>query len=141
MIAERFAAVWVALYVAHMVGDYWVQTDHQALTKGQSGWPGRRACAGHVATYTATALVALLAVAWRLDLDLSAARVAAGLAVSAGTHYVADRRAPLRVLVAAMDRSGLWSGKLAYHDDHGGAAHLDQAIHIAMLLIAALIIA
>lgn len=33
-----FAAVFVALYVAHSVGDHWVQTSAQSAAKGQRGW-------------------------------------------------------------------------------------------------------
>lgn len=58
--AADFAAVFVALYAAHQVGDHWIQTQHQADCKGQPGWAGRWACLAHVATYTATAVVALL---------------------------------------------------------------------------------
>jgi hypothetical protein len=43
-----------ALFVAHQVADHWIQTQHQADTKGCPGWPGRIACAAHVASYTAT---------------------------------------------------------------------------------------
>jgi hypothetical protein len=32
--AASFAAAFIALYVAHLVGDHWVQTDHQAAHKG-----------------------------------------------------------------------------------------------------------
>lgn len=49
------------LLVAHTVADHWVQTDAQARNKGLPGWPGRRACAAHVASYTATLLVFVLA--------------------------------------------------------------------------------
>lgn len=51
--AVTFAALLPALLVAHNVADHWVQTSHQAGAKGQPGWPGRWACAAHVATYTA----------------------------------------------------------------------------------------
>jgi Protein of unknown function (DUF3307) len=134
-----FGAVFVALYVAHVVADYWVQTPHQAADKGGPGWPGRVACAGHVASYTLTAAVVLAVVAWRLDLDVSVPRVVAGLAVSAVSHYWADRRSTLRALVAVLDRPGVMPGKGAYFDA-GGAAHLDQAWHIAWLLVATLVI-
>src|SRR2546430_8349715 len=94
--ADGVGAVFAALYAAHHVADHWVQTQHQADTKGCAGWRGRIACATHVATYTLTSLAALLALAWRTDLTLSPVTVAAGLAVSAVTHYLADRRTPLK---------------------------------------------
>ena len=127
-------AVFAGLYAAHQVADHWIQTQHQADAKGGTGWPGRLACAAHVATYTATALVALLAVAWRTGLTLSPAAVAAGLAVSAGTHYLADRRAPLRRMADRLGKDPYWLV-------HGGGMYaLDQSWHIGWLLIAALII-
>ena len=98
--AAVFAAVSAAYAAGHWVGDYWVQTHRQARGKAAPGWPGRRGCAAHVATYTLT-LAACLALAWwRLALPLSLPWTAAGLAVSAVTHYAADRRRPLRALAA-----------------------------------------
>ena len=135
-----FAAVWVALYVAHHIGDYWVQTPHQADAKGWPGQHGRVACAAHVASYTLTAAVALAVVWWRLGPPLTLPHVAAGLAVSAVSHYWADRRSTLRGLVAVLDRTGQ-PGKLDYYDHHGGAAPLDQSWHIGWLFITALVIA
>src|ERR1017187_6289491 len=93
--AAVFAAVAIALLAGHQIGDYWVQTNGQAMGKPLPGWPGRRACAAHVATYTLTLLVTI-SLAWScLALPLSAAWVAGGLGVSAVTHYFADRRKPL----------------------------------------------
>ena len=91
----RFAALFVMLYVAHMIGDYWVQTDWQARTKARPGMLGRVACAIHVATYTVTLATVVVGVSYRLDIDLSSVRVAIALGLSAITHYVSDRRAPL----------------------------------------------
>src|ERR1017187_1680890 len=92
--AATFAAVFAALAAGHQAGDYWVQTDSQAARKGGPGWPGRRACAAHVATYTVTLAACLAVAAWWLSLPLSAGWVTAGLAVSAVTHYFADRPKP-----------------------------------------------
>lgn len=142
-----FAAVFVALYAAHQVADHWVQTEHQANTKGLPGWPGRLACAAHVATYSATALAAILALVATTGADLSPIKLTAGLAISAATHYVADRRAPLTRLAA-------WAGHTQFHalgaprpgrDDNPslgtGAYALDQSWHIGWLFVAALVIA
>jgi hypothetical protein len=90
--AATFAASAVALYAAHHAGDYWVQTDHDAAGKGGPGWAGRLACLRHVATYTLTQAVFLILTAAALDLHLAAWGVAPALLVSAGTHYLADRR-------------------------------------------------
>jgi hypothetical protein len=137
--AVVFAVVFAALAAGHGVGDYWIQTNDQAAAKGQPGWPGRRACAAHVATYTLT-LAACLALAWwRLALPLSLPQAAAGLMVSAVSHYFADRRRPLQRL------AGLIPGKLAFWRSGtglaSGAAHLDQAWHWWWLFAAALVAA
>ncbi|MEU4216202.1 DUF3307 domain-containing protein [Actinoplanes sp. NPDC026623] len=142
-----FAAVFAALFVAHQVADHWVQTDRQATRKGSPGWPGRRGCAAHVATYTTTAAAALLALAAATGLPLSAGRAAAGLAVSAVTHYVADRRTPLRrlaELVGAARFYTLGACRTGRDDNPSlgtGAYALDQSFHYAWLFVAALIIA
>lgn len=62
-----FAAVFVALYAAHQVADHWVQTQHQAETKGLAGWRGRIACAAHVTTYGITGLIAIGLGAYAMD--------------------------------------------------------------------------
>ena len=133
-----FAAAFAALFAAHQVADHWIQTDAQARDKGLPGWRGRLADARHVATYTLTALAALALIAWRLGLDLDPARVAAGLAVSAVTHWWADRRHTLKALAARTGKANFYA--LA---DHGinGAYLLDQSFHIGALFVAALLIA
>ena len=131
------AAVFAALFAAHQVADHWIQTQHQADTKGCAGWRGRIACAAHVATYTVTALVAVLALAWRTDLDASPAALAAGLVVSAVTHYIADRRAPLRAIA---DRTGAGQFYRVNGGGMNGAYLLDQSWHIGWLFVAALVI-
>jgi hypothetical protein len=143
--AATFAAVFIALWVAHQVADHWVQTQHQADCKGAPGWPGRLACAAHVVTYTATALVAVVATAVTLGFALSPWQVTAGLAVSAITHYVADRRTPLKrlaVLCGAGRFYALGAPRLGRDDNPtlGGAYALDQSFHYAWLFVAALII-
>jgi hypothetical protein len=138
MPAAVFAAVFAAYAAGHQVADYWVQTGTQALRKGLPGWAGRRACAAHVATYTLTLAACLALAAWQLALPVSPARAAAGLAVSAVTHYFADRRRPLEDLAARLGKAGFW------HSGDGlasGAAHLDQSWHWLWLFTAALITA
>lgn len=87
-----FAAAFIALYVAHHVGDYWVQTDRQALRKGDAGPAGRIACLLHVATYTLTQAVVLAVVFLTLGYRFDLASWLLALGVSAVTHYAADRR-------------------------------------------------
>ena len=132
-----FAAVFAALYAAHMVADHWVQTDSQAKAKGADGWPGRIACAAHVATYTLTAVVFLALLAWRTNLDLNPTLVALGLTVSAISHYIADRRGPLRRL-ASLTKLGFYQVK---GGGINGAYLLDQSWHVGWLFVAALVMA
>ena len=130
-----FAAVFVALYVAHQVADHWIQTQHQSDCKSLPGWAGRIACAAHVANYTATAFGFLGVLALATDLDLTGGKVAAGLAISAVTHYVADRRTPLRWAADALGKNPVWL-------EHGGGMYaLDQSFHYLFLFVAALVIA
>lgn len=145
----QVGAVFAALYAAHLVGDFWVQTGRQVARKGLPGWPGRRACAAHVTTYLATQAVALAALVAFAAVDLHLGATAAGLAVSGVTHYAADRRAPLRRLADLLDPH---TGKTALYllgtsapgqaPCLGTGAHaLDQSWHVAWLFAAALIIA
>lgn len=57
--ASVFAAVFVALYAAHQVGDHWAQRSAEALGKGAPGWRGRWMCARHVGVLTFGKAVAL----------------------------------------------------------------------------------
>ncbi|MFG2903946.1 hypothetical protein ACGF13_02585 [Kitasatospora sp. NPDC048286] len=140
--AARFAVAAVLFRAAGDVADHWIQTDHQATTKGhhdhngQSSAAGRRACAAHVATYTATQAAALLAGSRLLGVRLRPGPVAAALALSAVTHYIADRREPLRRLADATGK-----GAFVRLTDHGmnGAYTLDQAWHHAAETVAAII--
>ncbi|MFJ9558348.1 hypothetical protein ACIRPH_31460 [Nocardiopsis sp. NPDC101807] len=138
--ASRFAAVTAAMEVAHHVGDYMLQTDTQAARKGARGdrlgecteaesWT---ALAGHVASYHVAQVGVLLFVDRALGLKLHPGRVTAGVAISVVTHAVIDRRWPVREW---MDRAGAKKFR-----EHGGAAHVDQAMHRVSLFAAALVI-
>ncbi|MFD6094725.1 DUF3307 domain-containing protein [Nocardiopsis flavescens] len=138
--AARFAAVAATLTVAHLIGDYVLQTDHQADRKpcradrsvecGEvESWAANQS---HVATYRGAQIIALVAADRILGLGLSPGRVAAGVAVSWITHSVIDRRWPVRVW---MDRTGS-----AAFRERGGAAHVDQTLHHSCLWASALII-
>lgn len=130
-----FAALFAALYAAHQVADHWVQTQHQADHKGGPGWPGRWACIRHCATYGLTQLAAIGALVVLLDLPVSAGPLTAGMTVNLGSHYLADRRAPLRWLA---DRLGKDPGWL---ERGGGLYALDQSWHVGWLFVSALVIA
>lgn len=135
-----FAAVFVALYAAHQVGDHWVQTHHQACGKGAPGWAGRMLCARHVATLTITKTATLTLVAVVCGIGLHPAAVAVALAMDAVSHYWADRRTTLLKLA---DRIGkgefvrFGDGKAA--PTGTGAYSLDQSWHIGWLLVTALV--
>lgn len=137
----RFGGTYAALHAGHLVGDYWCQTNHQAEVKGKPGRDGHRACLRHVATLTATQGAFLGLACWTTGERLSWRLVAAGLAVNAASHYVADRRRPIRWLADRLE----WTGKgTFYRSGDGlasGAAHLDQAWHIGWAAIASAIIA
>lgn len=148
-----FAAVFAALYAAHHVGDHWVQTHHQAISKSAVTWRGRLACARHVASLTAVQLAAVAALVPALGVRLNPAAVFAGLAVNAVSHWWADRRHTLARLAVLAEGAGI-NGKATYYrlgtprpgrDDNPslgtGAYHLDQAWHVGWLFPAALIIA
>ncbi|WP_432042755.1 DUF3307 domain-containing protein [Streptomyces cadmiisoli] len=147
MVAVVFAAVFIALYVAHSVGDHWVQTSHQSAHKGRPGWVGRLADARHVATLTLTKLAVLLPVAWQLDLRLSVLGTVAGLTVDAVTHWWADRRTTLAWLARVTGKGEFYrlGAPRAGRDDNPhigtGAYALDQSFHHLWLLVAALIVA
>jgi hypothetical protein len=136
--AVVFAVAFAAYLAGHQVGDYWVQTSGQAARKGLPGWAGRRACAAHVAAYTLTLAAFLALAAWWLAVPVSPAWAAAGLSVSAVTHYFADRRIPLRELAGTLGKGQFWASGEGLAS---GAAHLDQAWHWAWLAAAALVTA
>lgn len=143
MSVARFAAAYAALSAGHEVGDHWSQVDAQAVAKGDPGREGAIACAGHVATYTATQALALAAVSRVSGARLSWRRAAAGLAISAVTHYVADRQGghwrdekPRGVvkLAAASGHAG-WLAR-----DPNAGYLMDQAWHKGWIFVAALVI-
>lgn len=145
--AVTFAVVLPSLLVAHNVADHWVQTNHQALTKGQRSRAGRRACAAHVVSYSAVT-AAVVAVAWLVfGLPITPAGFVAGQLLSALTHYWADRRFTIARLAALTGKTGLYvlGAPRAGRDDNPslgtGAYALDQAWHWLWLFVAALLTA
>ncbi|MDJ1131224.1 hypothetical protein [Streptomyces iconiensis] len=144
--AARFAAAYAALTAAHEVGDYWVQQDKDAVAKGKPGPEGRAACVRHTVTYTATQAAALAAANRTLGLGIGWRSAAAGLALSAATHYAADRcanrwhetgpDAPLLVRAAHRAGHAAWLQR-----DPGAGPLTDQAWHKGWVAIAAAIAA
>ncbi|OKJ42735.1 hypothetical protein AMK22_04870, partial [Streptomyces sp. CB01580] len=116
--AVTFAAVFVALYVAHGVGDHWVQTHHQACTKGGPGWAGRFACVRHCLSLTLTKGVALAAVVLLLGLHVTAAGLVIGLGLDVVTHYWADRRSGLARFAGSIRKGEYFALGGPAHPDH-----------------------
>lgn len=144
MTAARFAAVYAVLTASHEVGDHWSQIDKHAVAKGDPGSHGAKACASHVASYVATQALALAAVDRAFGLRLGWRRTTAALAVSAVTHYVADRQAghwrdkhPRGVAkLAAVTGHAGWLER-----DPGSPYLLDQAWHKGWIAVAAAVAA
>lgn len=145
--AVTFAVVLPGLLVAHTVADHWVQTGHQAVTKGQRGNAGRRACAAHVASYTVVTALVVAVLALVFGLTVSLTGFVAGQLVSALTHYGADRGVLLRWLATVVGKGEFFAfgAPRAGHDDNPGlgtgAYALDQAWHWLWLLVAAVLTA
>jgi hypothetical protein len=145
---ELFAATFIALYAAHMVGDHWVQTGHQAAHKGDPGEAGQRACYMHVLTYGITQCVFLGAIGLITGAMHDAGPFFIGMAVNLVTHYIADRRTPLKRIAGWLSRIGkdgfyqLGMPREGRDDNPSlgtGAYALDQSWHIGWLFVAALI--
>ncbi len=145
--AAKFAAAFAGLLAAHNIADYWVQHGADACDKQKPGTEGRRACVRHVATYTITTGLTVTVLDVALNLGLSSRGIAAGQAVSAVTHYLVDRGAPLRRIAAHtgstdfIERITVVRKPGANPADVGpgtGAYALDQSWHIGWLAVAAL---
>ncbi|WP_380286543.1 hypothetical protein [Kitasatospora purpeofusca] len=137
-----------------------VQSDHCARTKGATDAApvqvldedgrviathgtaaGRRACALHCLTYSATQAAALLLGARALGLRLRPGPVAAALAISGLTHFAIDRRIPGGLLERFADATG--KGAFYRLADHGmnGAYCMDGAVHHGFETLAAAVLA
>lgn len=147
-----FAATFAALYAGHHVGDYWVQTDHQARHKGNAGTDGVIACLTHVMSYVTTQFVCLILMGVATGWDAAAGWWAAlALAVSGITHYAADRREHglmfklARLLPGKADFMRLGVPRAGTDDNPSlgtGTWALDQSWHLALgVFVPALILA
>jgi hypothetical protein len=142
--AARFAAAYAVLTASHEVADHIVQVDRDAVAKGRHGNEGRAACARHVASYTATQAAALLLADRALGLRLDWRYAAAGLTLSAVTHYGADRSGgrwaedPGKVPTTRMVRFAHAIGKGGWltRDPQAGYRY-DQAWHKGWIAVAA----
>lgn len=146
MKAIRFTVAYAALTAAHEVADYWAQRDTDAVNKGRPGPEGAAACARHVAGYTAVQAATLAAVTAHTGIRYSWRHAAAGLAVSALSHYAADRGAgrwketgpdaPAVVRLAHRAGKTQWLTR-----DPGAGPLMDQAWHKGWILLAATVAA
>jgi hypothetical protein len=132
-----FAVSLVALLVAHQVGDHVLQSDRQAGRKSGRGAPAVWSMAGHLLGYHAGAVVVLIGTAAALGLPLTIRGVAAGLAFSALTHGLLDRRWPVRAVLRLTGSSNFADSTAPVC----GMYVADQALHKLALLISALLIA
>jgi Protein of unknown function (DUF3307) len=123
--------VFTVFLVSHLVGDYLLQTDWQAVHKRGGLGPdpvARRALLGHVATYTLAFVPALI---WLAD-DLSALAlvgVAAGVAIP---HLIQDDGRLLALYVQRVKGCDIVALPLV------GAA-VDQTMHFVTLFALALL--
>jgi hypothetical protein len=128
---------WVELFavfvVCHMVGDYVLQTNWQAVHKRGGLGPDRtsqRALASHIATYSLTFVPALI---WVADRRGAGAAVAAGAAIAV-PHFVQDDGRLLAPLLRSVK-------KIDPSTEPIPAMMADQALHAVALLVVALIVA
>ncbi|MFJ8472177.1 hypothetical protein [Kitasatospora sp. NPDC094011] len=138
--AGTFAAVLGTLLAAHMWGDHCAQTGHQAAHKGKpepdSGTTNAeswRAMLGHLVSYHAIMVVLLGTAVAVLNLRVSLAGSAAGIAFSAVTHGFWDRRWPVRWFMIA-------TGSAGWAEDPQGRYLVDQSQHWLCLWLSALLV-
>lgn len=144
----QFAAVFIALYVGHQVGDHWIQTECQAMRKGERSARGRVACIGHVATLQIVKLFALVLLALAFGLHVSGWGVAVALLVDAASHYWADRRFTLEKFANKVGKGGFFhqgtdlvnaQGETPPHTGTGKYL-LDQTWHHGWLFLSAILL-
>jgi hypothetical protein len=152
--AAVFAAAFITLFVAHSVGDHWVQSSCQAATKGLPGRTGRLACGRHVLGLTISKGLLLAPVVLVLHLPVTSLGLVLGLGIDAATHFWADRRTTLKRLADRCGKAEFYSLGTPTHAGHPvtakgeyaptlgtGVYALDQSWHIFWLFVAALLIA
>jgi uncharacterized protein DUF3307 len=136
--AITFATLAATAYAGHQLGDHVAQTDTMAGAKASRGRAGYLALARHIAVYHLIVAALCGVTAAVLGLAVSPAGAAVGLAVSAATHALWDRRTPVRWLLEHTGSRG-WA---ALADRGVSGLYLsDQALHIGCLWLAALLAA
>ncbi|MFF2548355.1 hypothetical protein ACFVUY_38160 [Kitasatospora sp. NPDC058063] len=131
------------------VGDHITQSSRDAVVKAATDdapitYKGRRygtragriACLRHSFTYTATQAAVIGVGARVLGVPLPAGRLLAALAVTGGSHYLIDRREPLRRAADALGKGEFYrlnSGGM------NGSYLIDQSVHHLIEALACLI--
>ncbi|ADP84826.1 hypothetical protein [Pseudofrankia inefficax] len=131
-----FATLAATAYAAHTLADHVLgQTDRQAALKATAGPAGWAALARHIGGYHLILTAMSAAAVAAFGLPISPTGAAAGLALSAATHALWDRRTPVRWV---LEHTG--ARQFAQLADHGlnGLYLSDQALHTACLWAAAL---
>jgi hypothetical protein len=126
-----WVSVLAGFLVAHMVGDYLLQTDWQARHKrgGLGGDPvARRALISHVTTYTLAFLPAFIWIGVELDVAWA---VVAAILVYVPHLIIDDGRVVAFYLLRVKRADGL---------NLGLAASVDQSFHVLSLFLAAMVI-
>jgi hypothetical protein len=126
-----WVSVFAGFLVAHMVGDYLLQTDWQARNKrgGLSG-PGtaRRALLMHVTTYTLAFVPAFI---W-IGSELEAAWAVLAAVLVFVPHLVIDDGRIVRLYLSRVKRADGF--------DVGLAASVDQSFHVLSLWLVAMLV-
>ena len=124
-----WVSVFAGFLVAHMVGDYLLQTDWQARHKrgGLSDPAARRPLLTHVAMYTVAFVPAFVWIGSELDVGWA---VVAALLVSI-PHLVVDDGRIVRLYLARV--------KHVEGFDVGVASSVDQSFHVLSLWLVALL--
>jgi hypothetical protein len=123
--------VFAVFVVSHVVGDYMLQTDWQALNKrgGLTGSPAqRRALFSHVSTYTLAFVPALI---WLISMR-HAWVIAIALAIAV-PHLLQDDGRLLAAYARRVKKADLLANLSL-------AAALDQSFHILALFLTALLV-
>jgi Protein of unknown function (DUF3307) len=122
------STVFLLLLTGHLLGDLVAQGDWQATNKTRC-WA---ALAAHVAGYHL--VMGLLLVLPVVRDGWPAGKALAVLAVSAATHALIDRRWPVRALLRA-------SGSPGFAAVEWGVVAVDQALHLSILAMLAVLLA
>ena len=126
----EWVEIFVVLVVSHLLGDYLLQTDWQALNKrgGLGRNPeARRALLSHVSVYT---LAYVPAFVWIAE-ELSAGGIALLAAGIFFPHLVQDDGRLLSGYIVRIKGCGAESSKTVY-------TSVDQSLHIIILFLTAL---